>query len=146
MTKFILTGLFLAMTFGAHAETLIWNGEVESNGNPSIPIELKIGETYIIRVTGKMNLGKWIKNEEKLANDACYEFSPSKSVTKVETFKNSLNVSVCDGSYHPNHIYESKPFKAVENRVHFWIHDTDYDDNTGVFNVQILKQDDSKEE
>lgn len=142
MKRFItLTCLCAMVVCDAYAETLLWNGIVESNGTPTRPIDLRIGETYILRVSGKMNLGKWIKNEEKLANDACYEFSPSKAITKIETFKNSLGISVCDGSYHPNHIYESKPFKADQNRIHFWIYDTDYDDNTGVFHVQIFRED-----
>lgn len=138
-----MVSVVLTLACSAQAETLIWNGQVDSNGAPTIPIELKIGQTYVIRVSGKVNLGKWTKNNEKLANDACWEFSPSKSVSKMDSVKNSLNVSICDGSYHPNHIYESKPFKALQNRIHFWINDTDYEDNTGFFHVQIFREDDS---
>lgn len=132
----LMLGLLFVMS--AHAEEIIWSGEVDSNGNPTQAVSLKLHESYQIRVSGFVNLGKWVQNREKLANDACFEFSPEHDTDKILAFKNSLDISVCDGKYHPDHIYVSEPFVADQNKIHFWVFDNDYEDNTGKLQVEII--------
>lgn len=133
----IALGCF-ANCFGAEKE--VWKGEVNSNGNPTEAIPLQIHKKYQIKASGYVNLGKWIQNHQKLANDACFEFSQEGKVEKVETLKNSNEISVCsDNTYHPDHAYQSEPFTANSDRIHFWVHDTNYEDNSGSFQVQIVE-------
>lgn len=130
--------IFSAQTFAAKT---IWEGKVQSDGTPTKPIPLTLRKEYQIKVSGFMNLGKWIQNREKLANDACYEFSSEKEVAKIDTLKNSQDISACDGTYHQDHVYTSAKFTAKQNRIHFWTYDTDYDDNSGSFHVEVIQLD-----
>lgn len=136
---FFLLCMTSVFTGAYAADKIIWNGEVSSNGEPTKPITLVNHKKYQIKVTGFVNLGKWIQNNEELANDACYEFGKSDKKRKSEAFKNSSDISVCDNNYHPDHIYQSEPFIAKENRIHFWVYDTNYDDNSGAFQVQVVE-------
>lgn len=47
--------------------------------------------------------------------------------------------TVCDNRYHPNHIYQSEPFTAKCDRMHFWVNDTYYEDNSGAFHVEVVE-------
>lgn len=125
--------------FSLHAEDVIWSGNVHSDGRPTEPVSLELHKTYQIRVSGFVNLGKWVQNREKLANDACYEYNYEGEVEHVSTFRNSNEVSVCDGKYHLSHVYQSEPFVAKQNKIHFWLFDTDYEDNHGELKVEVLK-------
>lgn len=129
--------IFLVSAF-LHANEVIWSGTVLSDGTPTAPIALNLHENYKIKASGFINLGKFIQNKEKLANDACYEFNAEGETERIISIKNSLDISVCDGKYHADHVYPSKPFVAKQNRIHFWIFDTDYEDNHGELNVEII--------
>lgn len=120
------------------ADEVIWSGKVKSDGTPTPPVKLVLNETYEIKAKGFVNLGKWVQAGEKLATDACYEFNKETEQDKIESMRNSLNISVCDGTYHPDHIYTSKPFEAKHNLIHFWVFDTDYEDNNGAFDVEVI--------
>ena len=120
-------------------EKIVWSGEVFSDGKPTMAIPLSHHKKYQIRAKGFVNLGKWIKNREPLANDACYEFSKSGSIEKLESLKNSSGISICKGNYNPDHTYYSEPFEPKENIIHFWVHDTDYTDNADAFQIQIVE-------
>lgn len=128
--------LFLASPSEDNA-IVIWKGPVQSSGAPSPLIPLTIGKTYQITVSGQISLGTWSKNGKKMQNDACYEFSAVGIPMLLPTFNNSLDISVCDGKFHPNHIYQSTPFKAEKDSINFWIFDTDYNDNSGELQVQL---------
>jgi len=142
MTRTLFFCGLLSLYIGnSYADKVIWSGEVKSDGTPTTAIPLNLRENYKIKVSQFVNLGKWVQKGEKLANDACYEFNKEKPQDKVEFLKNSQNISVCDGTYHPDHIYESTPFAAKQNRLHFWVYDTDYDDNNGAFRVEIIHLD-----
>ncbi len=132
----VLCGLFSHY----YADEVVWSGEVNSDGTPTNAITLEFDKTYQIKASGYIKLGKWIQAQNKLANDACFEFNKEKSTVKLESLKNSLSISICDGTYHPDHMYQSEPFVAKNNRIHFWIDDTDYDDNTGAFHVEIVRK------
>lgn len=134
---FAFSLLFFSATVSS-ADEVIWSGDVQSDGTPTQPITLTLRENYQIRASGFINLGKWIQASEKLANDSCYEFNKEKELQKIECLKNSQNITVCDGTYHPDHVYQSQPFTAKQNRIHFWVYDTDYDDNHGSFKVEII--------
>lgn len=121
------------------AENVIWDGQVNADGSPTLAIELILDQPYQIRARGIINLGKWWQNSQPLANDACYEFNTPEKPTQLTTLKNSLSISVCDGKYHGDHTYLSLPFVAKQNKIHFWIDDTDYSDNSGSFQVQIIQ-------
>lgn len=143
--RFLCCVFFSLCICNAYADEVIWKGVVDSNGTPTDTIPLKLREQYQIRVGKYTNLGKWIQANEQLANDACYEFSfefsgkfPPK---KFESFKNSHNISVCDGTFHIDHVYQSEPFVAEQNRIFFWIYDTNYDDNSGVLEVEVIHKD-----
>lgn len=143
MKKILMAGMIFSASFSSLlADTVIWSGEINSDGTPSNVISLEFNKTYQIKAKGYINLGKWIQAQKKLANDPCYEFNKERSTEKRESLKNSLSVSVCDGSYHPDHSYQSEPFIAKNNRIHFWIDDTDYDDNSGSFYVEIIRKGD----
>jgi hypothetical protein len=136
----LMSSIFIFLSISCEAsEKVIWKGKVSSEGTPSRLIELAPHHTYKIKVSGFVNLGKWIQNGEKLANDACFEFNKEANLRKIEALKNSINISVCDGTYHQDHVYESHPFIAKENRIFFWIYDTNYEDNSGEFEVQLIE-------
>ena len=140
MKNFIfLTSLFCSLyLFNCDADKVIWSGEVNSNGSPTEAIPLVINQKYQIKVSHYLNLGKWIQQGEPLASDACYEFNRDHPLNPLSTFKNSHDISVCNGSYHPNHIYRSNVFFAKQNRIHFWIYDTNYEDNSGSLHVDLI--------
>lgn len=141
MRYLILTSLF----FFSHlsAENIIWSGEVSSDGSPTKAVDLKINTKYQLRVSGALNLGKFFQQDTPLADDACYEFisKTDKPTSPLKNFKNSLDIFVCDGKYHSDHIYTSKPFVAKQGKIHFWIDDFDYSDNTGSLQVDIIQLD-----
>ncbi|MCE2983941.1 MAG: hypothetical protein LW832_10310 [Parachlamydia sp.] len=138
--RLLILFAFLSFTGHAQADKTVWMGEIQANGAPSELVTLELNQDYKIKVSGFMNLGKWIQKREKLANDACYEFSAEKEIQKIEAIKNSLDINVCDGTFHADHIYESKPFTAKKNRLHFWVNDHDYDDNSGSFHVELIQK------
>lgn len=125
------------------ADTVVWHGKVDSNGDPTELIKLEIGKKYQIKVSGTVNLGKWIQAGEPLTQDACYEENPKVKPSPLSTFRNSLNIKVCQSGYRPDHVYLSAPFVATDNGFHFWIQDTDYTDNNGALQVEVIKVDDS---
>lgn len=131
-------GLLLSYVGSSYADEVIWSGDIKSDGSATAPITLILHERYQIKASQFVNLGKWVQAGEKLANDACYEFNKETSLEKSEFLRNSQNISLCDGTYHPDHIYQSEPFVAKQNRLHFWVYDTDYDDNNGVFHAEII--------
>lgn len=150
MKQIFLYPFFLCVFFSNlySAERVFWSGKVDANGKPTDSIKLELGKEYSLKVTGEVNLGKWWQQKKPLANDACYEFSDATEPpvrTKFTTFKNSLNIQVCDGKYHPDHIYQSAPFFAVQTGIHFWIYDTNYEDNSGALDVQIIQVSDEGE-
>lgn len=138
MRHLLIYGLLSLCISHSYANEVIWRGEVKSEGAPTAAIPLILNERYQIKASQSINLGKWIQAGEKLASDACYEFNKEKSTDKVDCLKNSQNISVCDGTYHPDHIYQSEPFVAKQNRIHFWVYDTDYEDNHGAFHVEVI--------
>ncbi len=117
--------------------TAIWKGSLNSGGAPSPSIPLTIGKNYQIIVSGQVSLGRWSKNGKEMINDACYEFNAVGAPVLLQSFNNSLGISVCDGKFHPNHIYQSLPFAAEKESISFWVFDTDYSDNNGAFQVQL---------
>lgn len=121
------------------ADTVVWSGDVNSNGDPTPLIKLDIGKTYKIKVSGTVNLGKWIQAGEPLTQDACYEENPKVKPSLLNTFRNSFDIKVCQSGYRPDHVYVSEPFVAADNGVHFWIHDTDYTDNNGSLHVEVIR-------
>ncbi len=138
MTRALVFSTFLFFCIGSvHADTVVWSGNVNSDGLPTTPVPLVLRETYQIKASRYINLGKWIQAGQKLANDACFEFNTQAGKEKIECLRNSNDISVCDGTYHPDHIYKSEPFKATQNRIFFWVNDTDYEDNSGFFHVEI---------
>lgn len=135
----ICTLFFMLCTISLHAAENIWSGSLHSDGAPSATIPLQLNEKYQIKVSGFVNLGKWVQNREKLANDACFEFNNEGEVEKIQSFRNSNDISVCDGKYRTDHVYTSEPFIAKQNKIHFWVYDTDYHDNTGEFKIDVLR-------
>lgn len=137
---FALFCAFFTPVAAIDAATTIWKGDVNADGTPSPIVKLKLGRKYQLLVSGSINLGKWRQQGEALENDACFEFGKNEIPSShIETFKNSLNVSVCDGEYHPNHVYQSPPFLAAQNGIHFWIYDTNYEDNSGALQVEVIE-------
>ena len=139
-TLFLLCTATIFMSAEA-AEKVIWTGDITSDGEPSETITLVNNKQYQIKVNGFVNLGKWVQNKEELANDACFEFSPNGKAEKFKSLENSADISVCNDKYRPDHSYKSEPFIAKQNRIHFWINDTNYDDNSGALKVQIVELD-----
>lgn len=122
------------------ADNVVWSGTVNSDGNPTKAIPLETGKQYQIKGSGVVKLGNWKKNGEELSSDPCFLFgSDPESVTKTNALRNSAEIEICDGKYRLNHVYTSFPFTATQERIHFWIHDSIYNDNTGTFAVEIVE-------
>lgn len=140
MKKIFLLLFFSLFTFNnSYADKVIWSGSVSSDGDPTKIIQLEIGKEYQIKASGEVELGKWWQGGKKLINDACYEYNDKVAPSKLNTLLNSMNIEVCDGKYHSDHIYTSKTFKTKQSVIHFWVYDTDYNDNSGTFQVQITE-------
>jgi hypothetical protein len=135
---FLISLSCLLVSLDCQADKIIWSGEVNANGAPTESISLVLQQQYQIKVSGYVNLGKWIQHREKLASDACYEFSQNHPFKKLTSIRNSLDISMCEGPYHPDHVYRSDIFTANQNRIHFWVYDTYYEDNGGSFHVEII--------
>lgn len=120
------------------ADEVIWKGKVHSDGTPTAQINLTLHQKYQIKASGYINLGKWMQAGEKLANDPCFEFNEKLAPEKIESLKNSQNIVICTGKYQPDHTYLSETFEAKQNRLFFWIFDTDYEDNNGEFEVEVI--------
>jgi hypothetical protein len=123
------------------AEEIVWSGEVSSDGTPSKAINLNLDKKYQIIVSGTINLGKWVQAGKPLGEDASYDFNAPTGPRRVEIFKNSNDIALDDQSFNPNHIYKSEPFVAKQNKIHFWVHDEDYSDKVGNFDVKIVQLD-----
>ncbi|WP_068469285.1 hypothetical protein [Candidatus Protochlamydia phocaeensis] len=119
--------------------SIVWKGEVNSDGTPSKVIKLELGKHYQIEVSKVVNLGKWWQQGEPFAEDACYEFNPKIPPKKLNTLRNSMNITIGDGQYHPDHVYTSPVFTASQTGIHFWVYDSDYNDNSGSFQVKVFK-------
>lgn len=130
--------LALSITGYTYADKVVWTGYVEAKGTLTPVIKLSLGTTYQLRVNGTMNLGNWVIKGQPLLNDACYEFSDQIN-NPLKSFKNSLNISVCDGKYHEDHVYISHSFLAAQSGIHFWIDDLDYTDNSGNLQVELIE-------
>jgi len=141
MKKLSLPLLFFCTSFFSQvlADTVVWSGDVDSNGTPTALIPLTLGKQYQVKASGTLNLGKWWQAGKPLEEDAFYEYNNSIDPIKLETLKNSFNLSLNNNGFHPDHVYLSKPFTAAQNGVHFWISDIDYGDNTGKLQVQIIE-------
>lgn len=123
----------------SYADKVVWKGFVSSNGTPTSTAELKLKQRYQIKASGEINLGKWWQGKNALANDACFQYNGPQGPESLASLKNSNDISVCDGKYHESHVYESAPFVPKQNKIHFWVNDEDYSDNTGEFYVQIIE-------
>jgi hypothetical protein len=131
--------LLICSSMTCVADTIIWKGDVDALGTPTPMVKLVLGKKYQIKVSGTLSLGNWFKNGSKVKNDACYEFNESSQPHLVSCFKNSLSQTVCDGKFHANHIYTSNQFIAAQSAVHFWIYDTNYEDNSGSLSVELYQ-------
>lgn len=130
------------MAFGQIcAATSIWEGEINSNGTPTEMVKLSLGKKYTVKVSGVVNTNKWHQGSAALGEDACFDFGDQVNPQPNELVKNSLNIDICaDKQFHPDHIYESEPFEAKKNGIHFWVDDDDYTDNHGSFKAQIFEK------
>lgn len=149
-TLMILGCSFFVFSNMAHAEYVVWAGQVNSNGTPTSPIPLQLHKRYQIKVSGVVNLGKWKQGGKALANDACFEYvageetADNPHMTKLVSLKNSNDIKVCNGEFHKDHVYESLPFTAEQTKIHFWVYDTNYEDNYGSFQVEISEVSDAE--
>lgn len=135
----VVAGLFCSGN--SYADTVIWSGSVSADGTRVGPVELIPGQSYRIKVNGTMSLTKWWKAGLPLKADAVYEFNANSEPAPLYSFKNNLDVAVSDGKYHADHLYQSAPFMAVQSGIDFWIYDTDYSDNSGALEAQVIKLD-----
>lgn len=137
--RFLFLCCLFLFSMSLFAEKVIWSGTVSASGEPTPDIPLELRGEYIIRSSGVVNVDKWIEGKEKFSNDACYSFGTNGKTEGVVSLQNSLNVPMCTGTYLQDHVYESAPFTADQNRIHFWVYDIDYDDNNGEFDVEIIE-------
>ena len=136
-----ITLFFALFTTCSFAKEVIWNGQVPSDGTPTGAIDLTLHKKYQFIVSGTMNLGKWVQAGQPLSDDAGFEFNSSLGPKRLNTFRNSSDIPLDNTTFHPDHIYKSIPFTAMQNKIHFWIEDEDYSDNTGSLNIQLVQLD-----
>ena len=142
MKTLLLTLLFSAfVSISLLADEIVWNGQVSSDGAPTAAIDLTLDKKYQIVVKGTVNLGKWVEAGKPLGEDASYEFNTPSGPQRLLNLKNSNDINLDDKTYNPEHIYKSFPFVAKQSKIHFWVHDLDYSDNSGSFDVQIIRLD-----
>ena len=129
--------LFLFSTLNGENVSL----EVPADGTPTKAIDLKLSHKYQIKVTGAVNLGKYWEGNTVLADDACYELiaKTGKATSPLKNFRNSLDINVCEEKYREDHTYTSKTFVAKQSKIHFWIDDIDYSDNSGSLHIEIIE-------
>ena len=142
MSKLFYLSIFFICFFISNysfTDEVVWKGEVQSDGTPTSAIDLTLDKKYQIIVSGTINLGKWVEAGKPLASDASFEFNAPTGPTHLANIKNSNDIPMENGTYHSNHIYKSEPFVAKQNKIHFWVHDSDYSDNTGAFDVKIVE-------
>src|SRR5262245_8917544 len=96
-TFFLYLSLSMFFFSFTYADNVIWSGKVNSNGEASPLVKLVEGKTYQIRVSGTVNLNKWKRQGQALNEDACFDFNDALSPTKNDIFRNTLNISVCEG-------------------------------------------------
>ncbi|QLH37386.1 MAG: hypothetical protein HWD61_15605 [Parachlamydiaceae bacterium] len=127
----------MLLASASFAEHVVWEGQLAADGTPSPVVDLKLNKTYEIVVSGSVNLGKWVEAGKPLAQDASYEYNAPSGPTKAKTFRNSSDIPLNDSAFNPTHVYRSEPFVAKQNKIHFWIQDADYSDNTGNLTVKV---------
>lgn len=123
------------------ADTVVWKGQVSADGTPSKAIDMTNGKKYQIIVSGSINLGKWVQAGQKLADDPAFEYNAPTGPVHLNIFRNSHDIPFDVKTINPEHIYKSLPFLAKQNKIHFWVNDTDYSDNSGAFDVQLVQID-----
>ncbi len=124
----------LALTGSAFAVDRV---SVPSDGRPVTLDGLEVGGSYQLRVSGSMTFGRWAATGATLRNDACYEYDAKGFPDPLTVFQNSFDVVVC-GLYRSDHVYLSAPFVAPSQRLVLWVFDTDYRDNDGALDVEII--------
>ncbi len=149
LTKYILFSLWLSLTacIGLNADTLIWEGDVSSNGSKVNVPGIQPGKVYKVAVSGTMWFGNYWKNGEDLDYDAAYEFNAVKPPpTYIPVFKVIANKSehpfVSEGTpenYNPSHTYETPPFVINDNKLTLWVFDTDYRENRGQIHAKVYE-------
>lgn len=137
-TSFLMSIALFCFSATSFAQTVTWSGTVSADGTPTIPADLILHQQYQIRVSGVVNLGKWWQAGKPLAEDAYFEFNAPNGPRNLETLMNSIGISDSNIKYNPDHVYLSEPFIAKQNKIHFWINDEDYSDNTGSLNVEVI--------
>lgn len=141
LQQFLLGILFLAALIAnqGYSSEVVWKGKVSADGSPSPAVDLSYDKTYQIIVNGSVNLGKWVEAGKALAEDASFEYNAPSGPTRHKTLRNSNEIPLDDQFYNADHVYKSAPFVAKQTKIHFWIYDTDYSDNSGALEVQIDK-------
>lgn len=137
--SFLFLSTFISFSIYAAEEQVIWSGSVSADGTPSPNITLELGKRYQITVSGTIQLGHWLQNQQILTNDAFYQFNDRVKPSSSSSLKNSMNVPFTDNTYNPDHVYSSLPFTAFQSAIHFWIYDTEYADNSGALQIKIVK-------
>lgn len=136
---FLIFCLFCIFDFAKlQSQELVWKGDVNADGTPTKSVKLILGQTYQIKVSGVINLGKWRQNGQPLVQDANYEFNTQVSPSAFPAIKNSMNIPIGDNKFHSDHVYLSEPFLAIQSGIHFWIYDENYEDNSGSLLVELM--------
>ncbi|MBN9377178.1 MAG: hypothetical protein BGO14_04645 [Chlamydiales bacterium 38-26] len=136
-----ISTLFTIFISSLSAEHVVWSGAVSSNGNPTQAVSLNLDKKYQIVAQGTINLGKWVEGGHRLEDDPCYEFNAPSGPEKLKSLRNSNDIPLNDKTFNPEHLYKSEPFVAKQSKIHFWVYDLDYSDNTGAFDVKIVELD-----
>lgn len=130
--------IMLSCFHNVYTDTVLWTGNVNSNGSRTQNIQLQNGRDYYFMVDGSVYFGRWWQNGRNLLNDACYEFNARVNPQYLPVFKNSLGVPFNNTAYRSDHIYRSINFRPSGwQSINFWIFDTDYRDNRGSLRVRL---------
>lgn len=157
--KTILLGLMMTaiMTTGASAQkqesnfgtsemgdTYVAREQVYDNNRIVDSIVLNSADRYFITVEGTMYFDKRQFDGALHTSDPCYNTTNMHNgeKPKIENmFRNSMNISVCNDSYHGSHFYRSRPFMGNNEIIRFGIAGHNYTRNgVGIFEVKIYKK------
>ena len=137
----LILAFVLPNTNSANAQNrqlTIWSGALASNGGVIATTRLQHGQRYQVRIAGAVHFGTWKPTKRALKNDACFEFNSGRGAVSLPIIQNSHGLNFCARGYSARHVYQTQLIYGDGRALTLRVFDTDYRDNYGSFNVQVV--------